>query len=178
MAPNAAGPIAAVDGRCPWRPLRNRSRSRADIASPPCWCAGSRARAAALAGTAGSGRPGNAARSPPMHRLPLLRLIPSCRRSCDFRPDLFREHLHLIEQLGDAVRGEEQAEEMRHASFAQRHSACNHAVDAADQIDVLRVDRSLTAQRRSLQRLEVLKHLTLAEARHGLLLIAAEMHDV
>ena len=63
-------------------------------------------------------------------------------QSFDLRPDLFGEHLHLVHQLGHAVGGEEQSEEMGHAGFAERIRPLDHGLDAADQIDVLRLGRA------------------------------------
>src|SRR5437588_8766998 len=94
------------------------------------------------------------------------------------RPDLFREHLHLVEQFLYAVGGKEQSEKMRHPGQAERIRALDHCFDAANQIDVLRIGGALSFQSRFLKRLEMLEHLALSVARNRLLLVAAEMHDV
>ncbi len=143
---------------------------------------------------AGSGRPASAGRSPPIPSA-AISAIPARRagaigRGAGFAwrlpvgdhgisgPDFFGENLHLVEQFGHAVGGEEQAEEMRHAGFAQRGGALDDGVDAADQIDIFRIERSLALERRLLQRFEMFEHLALAEAGHRLVLIAPDMDDI
>src|SRR3984893_810112 len=67
---------------------------------------------------------------------------------------------------------------MRHAGFAQSHGARDYGLDAPDQIDVFRIERSLAFERRLFERFKMLVHLALTEPRDGLLLVAIDMHDV
>src|SRR5436190_7039391 len=99
-APSGQDPAAAAGERYPWEPSRSRNRFPAGTACAACCCAGSRAGAADEAATIDWDRPESAGRLRPIDcSLPMA--------SRDFGPHFFGEDLHLLDQLGDAVGGEE-----------------------------------------------------------------------